>query len=181
MNGDSVQIGDYRFECISGYGHAPEHMALSCPERKLLISGDMVLPRISTNVSVFAGEPESDPLGLFLMSLRRYETLPEDTLVLPSHGKPFTGLHERLAQLHEHHDEKLALTLKACTSEAVSAFQLVSVLFKRRLDSQQLTFALGEALAHLHFLWRAGDLVRVQGSDGIYRFQVDSDPEKARR
>lgn len=172
MDGDVVQIGDYRFGCISGYGHAPEHMALSCPERNLLISGDMVLPRISTNVSVFAGEPEADPLSLFLNSLRRYDALPENTLVLPSHGKPFTGLHERLAQLHDHHQAQLALTNGACREKAVSAAELVPVLFKRALDNQQLSFAVGEALAHLHRSWRAGELTRELDGGGVHRFQA---------
>ncbi|MFX7992828.1 MBL fold metallo-hydrolase, partial [Acinetobacter baumannii] len=90
-----------------GYGHAPEHISLFCREAKLLISGDMVLPRISTNVSVVDVEPEADPLTLYLNSLSRYLELPADTLVLPSHGKPFTGLHQRIDQLREHHDERL--------------------------------------------------------------------------
>ena len=85
------------WRCISGYGHAPEHMALFCAELTTLISGDMVLPRISTNVSVHASEPEANPLQLFLTSLLRYLDLPESTLVLPSHGKPFIGLATRIA------------------------------------------------------------------------------------
>jgi glyoxylase-like metal-dependent hydrolase (beta-lactamase superfamily II) len=84
------------WRCISGYGHAPEHIALYCEALGVLISGDMMLPRISTNVSVYDVEPESNPLQLFLDSIDRFADLPADTLVLPSHGKPFTGLHERI-------------------------------------------------------------------------------------
>ncbi len=83
----------------AAFGHAPEHIALYCDELQTLISGDMVLPRISTNVSVYDTEPEADSLTLFLDSLDKFLPLPEDTLVLPSHGKPFTGLHERVQQL----------------------------------------------------------------------------------
>lgn len=172
MDGDVIDIGDYRFVSIAGYGHAPEHMALSCQEHSLLISGDMVLPRISTNISVFAGEPEANPLSLFLASLRRYEILSNDTLVLPSHGKPFRGLHERLMQLHDHHEAQLLMTHTACVDVALCAAELVPILFKRTLDNQQLTFALGEALAHLHYLWRAGGLKRERDDQGVYRFST---------
>ena len=171
MDGDVVQIGDYRFELIAGYGHATEHMALSCPAHNLLINGDMGLPRISTNVSVFAGDPESDPLRLFLNSLGRYASLPQETPVLPSYGKPVTGLHERLAQLHIHDDAQLAQTQAACFGAAVPAADSVPVLFRRTLDSQQLTFAVGEALAYLHYLWCTGAVTRVLGAENVYRFQ----------
>jgi len=94
---------------ITGCGHSPEHVALYCPSQKLLISGDMLLPKISTNVGVWAVSPEDDPLADFLRSLGRFEALPEDTLVLPSHGLPFVGLHARIAQLRAHHEERLAV------------------------------------------------------------------------
>jgi len=170
LHGDRYMIGGNEWRMITGYGHAPEHATLYCEALNVLISGDMVLPRISTNVSVFDFEPEADPLPLYLKSLDRYADLPEDTLVLPSHGKPFRGLHERIAQQHAHHDERLAEVVQACT-EPMSAADIVPVLFKRKLDLHQLTFAMGEALAHLHALYFQGKLKRSKGDDGIYRFQ----------
>ncbi len=172
LDGDKITIGSHTFECIVGYGHAPEHIALHCGALGLLISGDMVLPRISTNVSVFASEPEADPLRLFLASLRRYDTLPETTLVLPSHGKPFTGLAERLKQLHAHHSKQLELTRKACERAPICTAGLLPILFARTLDTQQMSFAVGEALAHLHCLWHAGEVHRTKGPDGVYRFSL---------
>jgi len=162
------------FRVIVGHGHAPEHVSLWCEEERLLISGDMVLPRISTNVSVFDLEPEADPLPRYLQSLDRYAALPADTLVLPSHGKPFIGLHERIAQQHAHHRERLAEVLAACAQPCTAA-QIVPVLFRRELDLHQLTFALGESLAHLHALWHGGRLQRLLGDDGVYRFRAVSD------
>jgi glyoxylase-like metal-dependent hydrolase (beta-lactamase superfamily II) len=91
-DGDALSIGGYEWRVVTGYGHSPEHCALYSGRLKLLISGDMVLPRISTNVSVFDIEPEGNPLALYLESLSRYEPMNVDTLVLPSHGKPFKGL-----------------------------------------------------------------------------------------
>jgi glyoxylase-like metal-dependent hydrolase (beta-lactamase superfamily II) len=171
MDGQVVDIGGHGWRCIAGYGHAPEHMALHCEALGVLISGDMVLPRISTNVSVYDVEPESDPLALFLDSLQRYLPLPHDTLVLPSHGKPFTGLHERIRQLQEHHDERLAEVMAACTERPHSAWEMIPVLFPRPLDLHQSTFALGESVAHLHRLWFQGGLQRRTGDDGVHRFQ----------
>jgi glyoxylase-like metal-dependent hydrolase (beta-lactamase superfamily II) len=170
QHGDRVAIGGRQWRCIAGFGHAPEHISLYCEALRVLVSGDMLLPRISTNVSVYDVEPESDPLRLFLESIDRFNELPEDTLVLPSHGKPFRGLHERVRQLHEHHDARLAEVMEACATAPQSAADVLPVLFKRALDLHQTTFAMGESVAHLHALWHEGRLKRERGSDGIWRF-----------
>ena len=168
-DGDDVRIGSHAWRVITGFGHAPEHASLYCAGLNLLISGDMVLPRISTNVSVFAVEPEANPVQLYLDSLAKYRALPHDTLVLPSHGKPFRGLHTRIDQLNQHHAERLAEVRQACRTPQ-SAAEIVPLMFKRPLDAHQLTFAIGEALAHLHKLWFDGVLQRRVDSDGIVRF-----------
>ncbi len=170
QDGDRLRIGGREWRCISGYGHAPEHIALYCGTLGVLISGDMLLPRISTNVSVYFIEPEADPLRLFLQSIDKFAHLPADTLALPSHGKPFRGLHERVRQLHHHHSERLEEVREACAQAPRSAADMLPVLFKRKLDLHQTTFAMGEAVAHLHALWFAGKLRRQRGADGIYRF-----------
>lgn len=169
MDGDRIQIGGREWRIIVGYGHAPEHASLYCDTLQVLISGDMVLPRISTNISVFDFEPESNPLPLYLNSLRAYDELPEETLVLPSHGRPFRGLHERIAQQHAHHAERLDEVMTAC-EEPMSTTDIVPIMFRRKLDLHQLTFAMGEALAHLHALYYEGKLARSTGDDGIIRF-----------
>tara|TARA_R110000851_G_scaffold73980_1_gene163213 strand:+ start:97601 stop:98683 length:1083 start_codon:yes stop_codon:yes gene_type:complete len=169
MNGDRIDVGGREWEVIVGYGHAPEHVSLYSETQQILISGDMVLPRISTNVSVFDFEPDSNPLPLYLNSLRDFDHLPADTLVLPSHGRPFTGLHERIAQQLSHHAERLEEVLQAC-SKPTTAGEIVPIMFQRELDAHQLTFAMGEALAHLHALWYEGKLKREVGSDDLIRF-----------
>jgi len=170
MDRDHLQIGTHTWECIAGYGHAPEHMALYCAELGVLISGDMVLPRISTNVSVHAQEPEGDPLRLFLFSLERYLALPESTLTLPSHGKPFHGLHRRVKQLQAHHEERLREVKAQSERCGVSAREVMKGMFRRELGLHEQTFALGEALAHLHLLWHRGDVRRRRNAEGIYEF-----------
>jgi glyoxylase-like metal-dependent hydrolase (beta-lactamase superfamily II) len=165
----NVTIGGQLWRVITGFGHSPEHASLYCAKLNILVSGDMVLPRISTNVSVFAVEPDGNPLQLYLDSLGKFADLPEDVLVLPSHGKPFRGLHTRIRQLREHHVERLAEVIAACAVPQ-SAADIVPIMFRRALDAHQLSFALGEALAHLHKLWYDGRLTRVAGADGVLLF-----------
>jgi glyoxylase-like metal-dependent hydrolase (beta-lactamase superfamily II) len=170
LQGDVLHVGGVAWQCIAGYGHAPEHISLHCESLGVMISGDMVLPRISTNVSVIDIEPEANPLPLYLDSIARLRTLPEDTLVLPSHGRPFRGLHERIAQLTQHHDERFADAMAACAQAPQTAASLLPVLFKRPLDLHQTTFAMGESIAHLHALWMDGRLRRRRDPDGVFRF-----------
>jgi glyoxylase-like metal-dependent hydrolase (beta-lactamase superfamily II) len=107
---------------------------------------------------------------MFLASLDRLRALPADTLVLPSHGKPFRGLHARIDQLFAHHAERLGEVMAACACSAHSAADLLPVLFRRPLDVHQTTFALGEAIAHLNALWHEGKLVRRPDARGVWRF-----------
>ena len=166
----SLRIGDHDWRTIVGHGHAPEHISLYCAELGVLISGDMLLPRISTNISVMASTPEADPLGLFLASIDGFRSLPADTLVLPSHGRPFRGLHARIDQLHTHHAERCAVLLNACRGTPKNAAELIAVLFNREIpDPHQTMFAMGESIAHLNYLEHAGKLQRIE-NDGLVRF-----------
>ena len=171
LDGMAVDIGGRRWLCIVGYGHAPEHIALYNAQDAVLIAGDMVLPRISTNVSVIDIEPQANPLPLFLDSIAKLRDLPADTLVLPSHGKPFTGLHQRINQLHAHHEERFADVLAACADAPRSAADMLPVLFRRTLDLHQTTFAMGEAVAHMHALAGRGRLLPQLGADGVQRWR----------
>lgn len=166
---DVLRIGGRDWQVIIGQGHAPEHASLYCAELNIFIAGDMVLPRISTNVSVSDLEPNADPLKLYLESLDKYTFMPEDTLVLPSHGKPFLGLHVRIQQQREHHAARLAEVMEACVTPQ-SAADIVPIMFTRKLDLHQMTFALGEALAHLHTLFYQGRLCRQVDGEGVIRF-----------
>jgi glyoxylase-like metal-dependent hydrolase (beta-lactamase superfamily II) len=168
--GDVLTIGGRAWHAFTVLGHAPEHACLYCPEANVLISGDQVLPKITTNVSVWPDQPRSNPLRLYLDSLRRFRPLPADTLVLPSHGLPFRGLHPRLDYLRHHHDERLAETVDAL-AEPRAAFELVPVLFRRQLDTHQLGFAIGETLAHLHYLEAEGQVARLVDAGGVERFR----------
>ena len=170
IDGDVVKIGKHDWRAIVGHGHAPEHLSLYCQALNVLIAGDMLLSTISTNVSVWSIDPEGDPLRLFLDSIARYRELAPDVLVLPSHGKPFRGAHERVAQLERHHRERFAELKQELKKGEKSAGELLPVLFRRPLDAHQTFFAMGEAMAHLHYLYYAGEAKRAAGGDGIMRY-----------
>jgi glyoxylase-like metal-dependent hydrolase (beta-lactamase superfamily II) len=169
-DGETVSIGGRRWRVITARGHSPEHACLFSEEARVLIAGDQVLPKITTNVSVWPERPHENPLRYYLDSLARFLTLPADTLILPSHGLPFRGLHHRLSTLVQHHDARLAEAADALI-EPKSGAELIPVLFRRELDTHQLGFAIGETLAHLNFLEAEGRAVRALGSDGVERFR----------
>lgn len=172
LDGQTLTIGRRGWKVMVGNGHAPEHASLYCTELGVCISGDMLLPKISTNVSVWSVDPNGDPLEQFLTSIRAYRTLPAETLILPSHGLPFRGAHQRVEALEVHHAERLAELEQALATAAgpLSAFDLLETLFRRKLDTHQTTFAMGEAIAHLHYLLNAGRARRVVGADGVVRY-----------
>lgn len=171
FHGDVLEIDGRPWQILVGFGHSPEHAALYCRELDVLISGDMLLPKISTNISVFAATPDADALGWYLDSLAEMaREIPGRTLVLPSHGLPFTGVQARVEGLRAHHEDRLHALEEKCTAPE-SAAGVLATLFPRALDTHQMMFAMGEAIAHLNHLEKAGRLARVLGTDGVIRFK----------
>lgn len=158
--GDELILGGRRFDVLSGDGHAPEQIMLFSREDRVLLSADQVMAKITPNISVWAVEPDGDPLGLYLRSLGALVAdLPKDTLVLPGHRLPFFGLHSRCRELVDHHHRRCAAIVEACRSAPKSVADLVPVLFARALDPQQLSFAFSETHAHVNRMVAAGRLV----------------------
>lgn len=169
-DGATIDIDGHGWRVIGGHGHSPEHAALYCEATNVLISGDMLLPKISTNVAVRPIDPDGDPLGMFLESIRRFLPLPEDVLVLPSHGMPFRGAHARVEALEGHHAARLRELLVACAESPKSAVDVLPVLFRRPLGDSQIFFAMGEAIAHLHYLHASGQVARTIDAQGVARY-----------
>ncbi len=160
-DGDRLLLAEREWRVMVGRGHSPEHACLHCPQHKVVIAGDQILPSISSNVSVWPTEPQANPLEEWLESCAAMRAeLPEDTLVLPSHGLPFYGAQERLTQLIDHHKEGLDDLYRACR-EPLRVLDTFDVLFSRPIASGEKTIATGEALAHLRQLERRG-LVRAR-------------------
>ncbi len=163
FDGDLLRIGEHEWQVIVGYGHAPEHASFYSKDLKVLISGDMLLPSISTNIPVKAANPYGNPLKDFLSSLRRYLVLPDDTLVLPSHGRPFKGIHSRVNQLEKHHEKRCRILLDTCSTPR-TACEILPVIFERDIvDTHQCMFAMGESIAHMNYLENQGKLTRIDG------------------
>lgn len=166
--GQDIELAGSSYRVLVGRGHAPDMLMLYRESDHVLIAADQILPGITPNVSVSPRLVDKNPLQSFLNCLDELKALPEDTLVLPSHGIPFRGLHARIAALQAHHHDRLQEILQVC-QQASTAHDLFSVLFRRKLDAQQISFALGESLAHLHYLEHQGSLVR-QTRGGVDRF-----------
>lgn len=174
--GDELAIGERRWRVVIGEGHAPEHACLYDAEARLLLSGDQLLPRISSNVLVNHVEPEADPLALWLASLLRLEQLAPDTLVLPSHQEVFRGLHLRTRELAEHHYRKLDdLRGHLRALGRATTYEATQKLFPRRRGAIDDMLALGETIAHLSWLHHAGEATRTLDVDGVYRFEMAVD------
>lgn len=170
-DGDTFQIGAHMWQAVEGSGHAPEHIALYCPELKVLISGDQVLPRISSNVSLHPTEPKGNPLQDWIDSCAAIkQRLPNDLMVLPAHNEPFYGLHERLQSLIDGHEKGLSRLLDIL-DEPKRAVDVFSALFKRRIGAAVYFMATGESLAHLACLCARGQIAATRDENGVDWYQ----------
>ena len=171
QNGDVHQWGDHAWQVIVTSGHSPEHVCLYCPDLRLLISGDQVLPRISSNVSVYANEPHANPLKEWFDSLDILQRqVPGDVLVLPSHNAPFYGLHERLQSLRAGSTEALERLCQQMRGGPQRIVDVFPALFRRAIgeqDGQQLSLATGEAVAYMNYLIAARSVQCNVDGDGV--------------
>ncbi|HEV7912369.1 MAG TPA: MBL fold metallo-hydrolase [Albitalea sp.] len=174
-DGEELRIGKRRWRVIVGNGHSPEHACLHCPELKLLISGDQVLPRISSNVSVHPIEPDADPMADWLASLDKLKRqVPDDVLVLPSHNDCFRGLHLRIDSLRRGQDQALE-RLRRSLKQPRRAIDVFGSLFARAIpetDVALLGMATGESIACLNHLLRRDEAVREDDDDGVAWYRL---------
>ncbi len=171
-DGEMIDIGGRPWHVIVGNGHSPEHACLWQEELKLFISGDQVLPRISSNVSVFPTEPEGDPLTDWINSCHKLvSAVPGDVLTLPSHNEPFLGLHDRLANLVEGHERALARVSQRLAQTPKRAVDLFVALFGRKIGVDLLGMATGEAIAHANCLIGRGLARRVIDAGEVIRYE----------
>jgi len=174
-DGEALRIGANSWRVIVGNGHSPEHACLYCPELKLLISGDQILPRISSNVSVYPTEPDADPMADWLASLDKLKReVPDDVLVLPSHNECFRGLHARIDALAKGQERALA-RLRRALAEPRRAVDVFGSLFARSIsedDVPLLGMATGEGIACLNHLVRKGEVAREADADGVLWYRA---------
>ena len=178
-DGEVLRFGPRTWRVVVGRGHSPEHACLVNDELGVLISGDQVLPRISSNVSVFPTEPDADPLGDWLASIAHLRsTLGDHLLVCPAHGDPFTGLHARLDRLAQGHERGLTRLRRSLSEQPKRAIDVFGALFARSIDDKGdlLGMATGESLAHLNHLITRGQVVAELGADGVRRYRATPQP-----
>jgi glyoxylase-like metal-dependent hydrolase (beta-lactamase superfamily II) len=168
----NMRIGGHNWTVVCYGGHSPAMAGLYCKELKIYISGDQILPSITPNISVVHWEPLADPLSIYLESLKALrDIIEDDVLVLPSHRLPFRGLHKRIDELHHHHQDRLDhLRNFIRQHQEVTGAEAMLSLFGDRLDGQQLFFAMGEALAHLNYLYTHGEINYCAGDGSRYMY-----------
>ena len=172
-DGQTLVLGGHAWRVLTGSGHSPEHACFYCAQLGLFISGDQVLPRISSNVSVFPTEPKADPLALWLASIAKIKLeVPDDVLVLPAHNEPFRGLHARLDRLVQGHLEGLQ-RLSALLDEPKRVVDVFGALFARTSFDEPMVLGLatGEALAHLNYLFGRGEATVESDPSGVDWYQ----------
>jgi len=174
-DGEELRIGAHAWHVIVGSGHSPEHACLHCPDLGVLISGDQVLPRISSNVSVYPVEPEADPMAEWLASLDKLRReVPDDVLVLPSHNECFRGLHARLHALRTAQEQSLA-RLRRALKEPKRAVDVFPALYARKIGQPDVTLlgmATGESVACLNHLVHRGEAVSDVDADGVAWYRL---------
>jgi glyoxylase-like metal-dependent hydrolase (beta-lactamase superfamily II) len=168
-NDDEITFGGRRWRVITAGGHAAEHASFFCADEGILIAGDQILPTISPMIGVFSQEPFGNPLADYLASMDRFRELPEDTVVLPSHGLPFTGLHTRIDQLVDHHHARLDL-LESLMERPATGMELAAGLFPKAVNEGHARLALAETVAHINYLVAEGRAERGWDRQGLLRF-----------
>jgi glyoxylase-like metal-dependent hydrolase (beta-lactamase superfamily II) len=171
---ESIQIGEHLWRVVVGRGHSPEHACLFCEELRIFISGDQVLPKISSNVSVFPTEPDANPMQDWLQTLHMLQhDIPDDVLVLPSHNDCFRGLHARLDYLAKSQSQKM-LQLLAALEQPKRVVDVFAELFARNIDpsdSSLLSLATGESVACLNYLLHCEEITRTLDASGVAIYQ----------
>ena len=170
--GDKIEMGGRTWDIRVDHGHAPDHATFwSCDDR-LVLSGDQIIPSISSNIGVYPTEPDANPLKEWMISCERLKQFSKgDQLALPGHKLPFSGMPLRLTQLLENHNgalDRLRLDLKT----PKTAGEVMPAIFKRNIEDSEYSLGLVEALAHCNYLWHAGEIRRSLDDDGAYRWQI---------
>jgi len=163
---DGVQVDTDlgAWQVVETPGHAPSHVSLWQPERRLLISGDHVLGRVSLYFD-YGWSP--DPVGEFLASLDRVAAL-DARLGLAGHGRTFTDVQGHVVASRRMADERLARVREVVVRHgAISAFDVVGHVYDEPVTAGTAHWWISETLAYLRHLGARGDLARDDGPDGV--------------
>lgn len=170
--GDTIEMGGRTWDIRIDNGHAPHHATFWSRDDNLVLTGDQIIPSISSNIGVYPTEPDANPLGEWMYSCSRLqEFATDDLLALPGHKLPFTGIPLRLKQLIDNHSGALE-RLRQALKTPKTAGEVMFAIFKRDIGDGEYGLGLVEALAHCNYLWHEGEASRVLDGDGVYRFEI---------
>ncbi len=170
---ERISIGGKDWYVKFGYGHAPEHLTMHCPDSNIFIVGDQILPRISPNLSVYPTEPTADPVGEFIKTCENFLNIEDrDYLVLPGHNLPFWGFKVRTQQLINHHNAALSRVKYFLEHERKMAAEIFAPLYMRDIRESEFNLALGEAVGHLNYLWHQKLVSREIEKDGKIYYKL---------
>lgn len=166
--GDTLQVGDYRFRCIVTPGHTMGHTCLYEPERKILISGDHILYDITPNITCWTDS--ENRLKAYIESLDSVFDM-DVTLVLPGHRSVFTKFRERITELKQHHEERVSDVASILEEGPLNVAQVaarmkwdITCKSWESFPVAQKWFATGEAMAHLRYLEDEGRITREKSN-----------------
>lgn len=171
-----IMLGKRQWRIIVGGGHSFAHASFYNEEEGLLLAGDQIIARISSNVGVTATEPDASPLHDWYQSLERLKTLSPNTLVMPAHNKPFYGMHERADEIMQHHEHQLNVVLHECQTPK-RVVDLLKPMFGRDIGFYEMSLAIGEAKAHLHMLLDRNSMQKIS-TDGVDWYRSTALPKE---
>lgn len=167
--GQKINLGNEKYLVLHTPGHAEGLVCFYQPERKLLFSTDHILPHITPNISFWPGG-DPNPLQTYLNSLEKMKNYPIKK-ALPSHGDPFVHVEERIADIIRHHEHRLN-QLRAYVHTWTTVYEAYLCLFGQKpLTAHDMSFAVGETVAHLEYLVEKGELEKEENGEGPWLYR----------
>jgi len=162
---ETLEMGTRRLRVEWTPGHSPGHVCLFDPQDRLLFAGDQLLPEDTPNIGL---HPQStpNPLDDFLSSLSRLASL-QPRLVLPAHGRPFSGAAERVEWLRDFHEKRKARILEIMGDGTCSGWEVALGIWGHRAHHWEQRLALAEALAHLQTMAEEDQLLKLVSAEAV--------------
>ena len=173
--GETFKVGDFDFEIIWTPGHSPGHICLYEPNRKILLTGDHVLPTITPNVSIHA-QTHGSPLGDYMRSLEILEDLDVE-IVLPAHEFEIHDLKKRLREIEDHHKVRLDEMVNCVDRGGSTAWEVAGRVkwatgALADFEPHMQRAAVGETIAHMEYLFETGRVSKVMRVGTLYWLPV---------
>jgi glyoxylase-like metal-dependent hydrolase (beta-lactamase superfamily II) len=155
----STDLGEW--QVIETPGHAPSHVCLHQPERRLLITGDHLLGRVSL---YFDEGHTPDPVGEFLEGLDRVDAL-DARLALAGHGRPFTDVGGHVSANRSLVSIRLDGVRAALAAGPGTAYELARRVYRDAFAEASATWLLAKTRSWLTHLERRGEARRAEPAE----------------